>query len=196
MGFSRQEYWSGVPLPSLILRYTWHQNKQPASLQDLFILSLLFNHSSGQLLSYLSLSSFPRAVYPPSHSLSRVLCLPLIVITTGLQAELLPLYLRAGPPASLPLVSALSRASWSLWDTTLILPGAFRSSSLPGHPQLWPLGPLQCVCLPAPLWEPSTPAKPVTAPPLSLTCPFLPLRICSQWCCSLSKHLPPAPLKS
>lgn len=57
-------------------------------------------------------------------------------------------------------------------------------------------GPLQCVCLPAPLWEPSTPAKPVTSPPLSLTCPFLPLRICSQWCCSLSKHLPPAPLKS
>lgn len=52
--------------------------------------------------------------------------------------------------------------------------------------------------LPVPLWEPSTPAKPVTSPPLSLACPFLPLHICSQWwpslgCCSPSRHLPPAP---
>ena len=34
--------------------------------------------------------------------------------------------------------------------------------------------------LPVPLWEPSTPAKPVTSPPLSLACPFLPLHICLQ----------------
>ena len=126
MGFSRQEYWSGVPLPSLIFHYTTSQLTQPRLLRWF------------KQLSSVKITGWLTRTLIPSRCIKGFISYPLIKSTNTLEASNSVLLLLAFYIVSLPVNYKSLKISW-LHLFVLVSVAARGTFSLPHS--MWDLGP-------------------------------------------------------
>ena len=96
MGFSRQEYWSGVPLPSLK--------------------SELFSHKCHPILNLFLLQVFPSAASQQGYGALEILGFSLLTVCCQ------KMYLEAGPVSDFLLNSSIQQRAWPTgWGTEATL---------------------------------------------------------------------------